>query len=455
MPVFTRDTLPALLGDLGKQTAKVYVLFGERYLCQSAAFQIESGLLKPGGTLHHIDGDQEDISATLVKLRSFSLLPGCQLYKVTDTRLFHSKQVAKSIWERAVKAHRENHAERASRALHALIHAGDLNPAHTPTLFEALSPNEWQQCFGFSKPTGDLSWTGRYLEQDNGAPTHAQPLTTDPGEALLTLLETGIPQSNILLLLAEEVDKRKKIFKRLKEEQVIVDLSVESGASTKAQKEQTAVLQELIRKTLAEQQKSMAPGLADILLERVGFHPVAVVMEIRKLMLSLGDRRQITREDLDALVGRTRQEALFELTTAIGKRDTEQVLAISGRLHENGIHPLAVVATLRNFARGLLLFRTLQSVPGIQFRPTMTAAQFQQNCLPQLKNRSQWQKELSGHPYALYMQFKTAADYSLTRLCSWMKLLLEAEIRLKGSSLDDTLIVQQLLLAMLTTPLKR
>jgi len=138
------------------------------------------------------------------------------------------------------------------------------------------------------------------------------------------------------------------------------------------------------------------------------------------------------------------------LTAAITRRDREQALSIGDRLQENGIHPLAVVATLRNFVRGLLLCRALQEQPDLQFQSSMSAASFQQNCLPRLKERQQWKKELSGHPYALYMQFKSAASYSLPVLAGWMKLLLEAEFRLKGSPIAAAIVLQHLILSMLT-----
>lgn len=449
MPLYTRETLPVLLGDPAKQTAQVYLVFGERYLCQHASTQLASALLNEGGIAHPIDGDQEDGQATLAKLRSFSLLPGRQLYKVTDSRLFHSKLVAKTLWERAFKAHSEGKQEQAGRVLRSLLDAGGLNPNQAETELETMSSEEWQHLFGFAKPGGDLSWTKQYLRSEN-TPDHnrGRQGTTDPAEALLAALASGIPRTNILMLLAEDVDKRKKLFKILKDEQIVIDLSVDTGAGAKAQKEQKSVLLDLVKQTLAEQQKTMTPGLVDILLERVGFHPVALVMELRKVMLFLGERRQITRQDLDELVGRTRQEALFELTSAITERNLGQIMTVSTRLHDNGVHPLAVIATLRNFVRGLLLCRTLQAVPGLHYSPTMSAATFQQQCLPLLKEREPWAKEMSGHPYALYMQFKTAAGYSLAQLCRWMKLLLTAEMRIKGSSVEPEIIVQHLLLAM-------
>jgi len=452
MPLYTRDTMPDLLAQPATGQSQVYLLFGERYLCQNAAEQLEKVLLQAGGIVHAIDGDQENMAATLAKLRSYSLLPGRQVYRVTDTRLFLSKQVAKNIWDRAAKAHADNKSEQAGRALRALMESGGLDPCAPDNDLEGLAASEWQHCFGFAKPSGDLSWTRPYLgsSQGQGGVTMS-PATEDPAELLSQALASGIPASNILILLAEEVDKRKKLFKLFKDEQIVIDLSVESGAGAKAQKEQKVVLQELLQQTLKEQNKTMAPGLADLLFERVGFHPVAVVMELRKLMLFLGERRQITRDDLDLLVGRTRQEALFELTGALTRRDHEQVLAIGDRLQENGIHPLAVVATLRNFVRGLLLFRALQEQPGLQFQPSMSAAGFQQQCLPRLKERELWKKELSGHPFALFMQFKSAANYTLPVLSGWMRLLLEAEFRLKGSPIAATTVLQPLLLSMLTT----
>jgi DNA polymerase-3 subunit delta len=453
MSLYTRETLPTLLAQPAENVSQVFLLFGDRYLCQNAVEQLEKRLLQnTGGTVHPIDGDQEDSAATLAKLRSFSLLPGRQLYRVTDTRLFLSKQVAKNLWEKALKAHTDNKADQAGRALRTLLKSGGLDPNAPDNDLDAMATTEWQQCFGFSKPAGDLGWTRSYLAIDQGqsGAGSSAASSADPAEMLSSALAAGLPGNNILILLAEEVDKRKKLFKLLKDEQTVIDLSIETGAGAKAQKEQKAVLQELTQQTLKEHNKTMAPALAERLFERVGFHPVALVMELRKIMLYIDERQQITREDLDLLVGRTRQEALFELTAAITRRDREQALVVGDRLQENGIHPLAIVATLRNFVRGLLLCRALQEQPDLQFQPTMSAASFQQNCLPRLKKREQWKKELNAHPFALYMQFKTAANYTLPVLSGWMKLLLEADFRLKGSPVAAATVLQHLILAMLT-----
>ena len=310
-----------------------------------------------------------------------------------------------------------------------------------------LPAPEWQQYFGFARPDGDLRWTHDYLDASgNSGSSSGQ--ATDPEERLTAALKAGLPASNFLMLLAEEVDKRKKLFKLLKEEQTVIDLSVETGAGTKAQKEQRAVLLHLLQQTLAEDNKTMAPALVDLLCERVGFHPIALVMELRKVMAYIGERRQITRDDLDLLVGRTRQEALFELTTALSQRDLPHMLTIADRLQENGIHPLAIVSTLRNYARGLLLCRALLEQPATGFHPAISSADFQQTCLPRLKEKELWKKEMGGHPYALYMQFKAAASLTFPLLTAWLQHLLQAELRLKGSPVAAATILQHLLISM-------
>ncbi|MGE4560620.1 MAG: hypothetical protein AB7E77_10480, partial [Desulfobulbus sp.] len=139
-------------------------------------------------------------------------------------------------------------------------------------------------------------------------------------------------------------------------------------------------------------------------------------------------------------------------TGAIAAGNLAQAMAIGERLQENGIHPLAVVATLRNFVRNLLVFRALLEQPEIGYQPSLSAAAFQHTCLPRLKEREQWKKELGGHPFALYMQFKTAATFTLDTLTGWMRLLLRAELRLKGSPVTAGTVLQHLLLSMLARP---
>lgn len=450
MTLYTREKLPQLLRDTAKQPAGVYLFIGDRYLCRQAATQLENTLLAGGGTVHALDGENEDPATIASRLRSFSLLPGRQLYRITDTRLFYSKKVAKSLWSRVVAARADNKPDTAARHLRSMMTACGLDPASADDDPAKLSAQAWKKQFDFPHPGGDLSWISSLLTQvAKKPPTTSTTSAQDPLIHLQQTLESGIPGNNILLLLAEEVDKRKRFYKYLKDKQVVIDLSVDTGSGSKAKKIQKTVLVDLINSTLREMGKTMAPAIMDQLLDRVGFYPVAVVMETEKLCLSLGKRERIEQQDLDALIGRTRQEAMFELTGAIGNHQLAQAIAITVHLLDNQVHPLAIIATLRNFTRKLLLFNVLQQQPQYGVTPGISANLFQRQCLPALKENSRWQQELTGHPYALYMQFITASKFSTAGIKQWLQLILQAEKRLKGSPLDPLTVLLHLLLSML------
>ncbi len=429
-----------------KERAKVFLFFGERYLCREAADSVQKYLLKDpsGGTVNSIDGDAEDSSKTLGQLMNYSLLPGTQIFRVTDSRLFHSRTVASSIWEKVIQAREEKKERACRRQLLAFLAVGGLTVDES---LNEMSASQWQSLFSFAKPASDLAWTSELLSSGGGMKKSTG--SSDIATQYVAALKRGLPPGNVLLLAAEAVDKRKQLFTYIKKEGVVVDCSVAPGGSSAAQKGQKDVLREMVLKSLGTFQKKIAPQALELLFERVGFHPVAVVMETEKLALYVGDRDTITADDLHIMVGRTREDALYELTDAFGKRQGARTLVLLHRLLDQGVHGLAILATMRNYLRKLLIFRSLQLGSEPPWKPAMNAGQFQKVYLPALKEQEQWSDLLKGHPYALFMSFSKAQEFSCTVLKRWLVLLLRAEFRLKGAPLPPGLVLEELFLCLL------
>jgi len=181
------------------------------------------------------------------------------------------------------------------------------------------------------------------------------------------------------------------------------------------------------------------------------------VMEAEKLALYAGERSTITRADVDAMVGRTREEALFELSEAYSGGDLAQALAIMGRLQQGGLHPLAMISGLRNHVRKLMLARAIQDSADRPCDQRISFALFQKNYLPQVRENWEqrpgaaagetWPSAFPGHPYALYQLFLQAGRLSGARLRAMLEDLLKAEYRLKGSGLPESAILGALLFA--------
>ena len=426
--------------------SQVYLFFGERFLCKEAADSLQDILLhQQPGAVHAVDGEREDPGQTLARLMSFSLLPGRQIYRVTDSRIFHSKTVVAEIWTKAVQSFQAGRPGPASRQLQAMVQAVDLK-IDGPAPLSEITPQEWKKIFAFDKPNESLRWADSLLDE---LPERTASNAANPIDRFIEAFDKGLPSGNILLLTSETVDKRQRLFTYIKKKGTIVDCSVASGANAAAQNEQKAILQEMMEKTLVEFGKKIDPQAATIFFERVGFHPVAVVTEIEKLAHFVGDRPVITRGDVEIMVARTREDALYELTDAFSKRQVGKTLNLLTRLLEQGMHSLAILATMRNFLKKQLIYRSLQLRPNPVWQRGMNAKEFQGRYLPDLKALGEWNELLQGHPYALFMSFTKASEYSCSGLKRWMTMLLDAEYRLKGSQVPAQLILEELFLAML------
>lgn len=449
MALIKRTELPELLKDATSlSSCPIFLLFGERYLCQDAADLLQHALLAGGGAVHPIDGDQEDGGQTLAKLMSYSLLPGRQVYRVTDSRIFLSRTVAATIWDKAIQQQESGKGGSAMRHIISLARLGSL-AVDSLTAFSELSAANWEKQLGFAKPNGDLAWADNLLREAVGTGRLGKGGATDLSERYIEVFSTGLPPQNCLILTTETVDKRQRLFTFIKKSGIVIDCSVAAGASSQAQQEQKDVLKELLYRTVSGFGKKIEPRAIEMFFDRVGFHPVAVVTETEKLCLYVDDRPTISCDDLEAMVGRSREDALFELTDAFGSRQAARTLAILSRLQESGTHGLAILAAMRNYLRKMLVFRALQMQPAPAWHKGMNAKQFQASYLPALKEKGQWDSLLGGHPYALYMSFVRAGDFSCNQLKKYLTLLLEAEFRLKGSPLPQHIVLEDLFLTML------
>lgn len=444
MGLHKRAEIGALLEKIAQgERCQVYLCFGERYLCRQAAEQLEERLLAGGGAVHSLDGAVEDGSRLLSRLLSLTLLPGLQVYRVTDTTLFHSREVGEQLWDKACKARENDKPRVAVRYLSSLLQLGSVS-VQTPAVFSDISVDQWPKLFGFPHPGQNLSWADELLGGIERQPANAK----NPVDKLMTAIKAGLPPHNLLLLTAEHVDKRKKLFTLIKKHGEIIDCSVAEGSSRAAVQQQKEVIREMVQAVLAKMNKTIEPQALETLFERVGFHPVGAVLEIEKIALYVDERQRISRDDVDQMVGRTREDAIFELTEALGNNNPARVMTVLAHLLSDAVHPLAIIASLRNYLRRLLIFRSLQNRETPPWS-AMSSNDFQKIYLPALKETGAWPDLLKGHPYALYVGFNKASQQSSGNLKKALTLLLEAEFKLKGSPIPGRIVIEELLLSLM------
>jgi DNA polymerase-3 subunit delta len=119
--------------------------------------------------------------------------------------------------------------------------------------------------------------------------------------------------------------------------------------------------------------KKLPSDAAELLVELVGPHLGLLDQELDKLAVAVGNSATISAEDVDRLVGRSREADVFRILDAVGEGKPGEALAVLGQLLEEGEDPLAILGPLTYQLRKLATVGRLLN-QGQSLGPAMDAA---------------------------------------------------------------------------------
>lgn len=137
--------------------------------------------------------------------------------------------------------------------------------------------------------------------------------------------------------------------------------------------------------------KRLTAEAAELLVDRVGPTPGLLDQELAKLAVAAGARPEITPEDVERLVGRSRAADVFRILDAIGEGQPAEALRVLEELFAAGEDPLAIVAPLTAQLRRLAAVARFVAA-GLPLSEAMTAAKVplwdkaRQSCERQLRH---------------------------------------------------------------------
>jgi DNA polymerase-3 subunit delta len=164
--------------------------------------------------------------------------------------------------------------------------------------------------------------------------------TTDQLDGLLTYVEDPVPET-VLLLTAEKIDARRKIFQVLKK----------SGAVYEFKKIYENQLPAFVRELAKNFNITLTGEGLKLFCKRVGTNLAEVQGELEKLVGYLGERDLADEADVAAIVSDTRVESVFDLTDALGQGDSSSALQLLDRLLSEGQPPLMVLSMMTRHFR--------------------------------------------------------------------------------------------------------
>lgn len=296
--------------------------------------------------------------------------------------------------------------------------------------------------------TGKVIWLQNcnFLGDERTASSQA---VTESLGALAQELKQFSWQGVRLIVSAGKVDKRKTFYKTLEKLG-----SVEPFAAWSLEDKDWATRAENVaRQLLQARKKEMGHDALAELVNRVGPHSQLLASETEKLCLYVGDRTEISVADVAGVVTRQKQARAFAVGEALGERDLPRLLrALDEELWEMKFDKqkseIGLLYGLITKVRAMIFLKEMMREGWVKAGADYYAFKSQLDQVPQDQLPADRKfNPTSMHPYVLHKALGQAGRYTVEELIHAMDLLLQCNMKLISSGLDEALVLQQTLVA--------
>ncbi len=222
---------------------------------------------------------------------------------------------------------------------------------------------------------------------------------------IISYLENFNSKSILVLAFDENIDKRKKIYKS----------SQKNGVVFESKKIYENQVYKWIEDQCALISLNLHPNSIKIISDFTGNDLSQIDNELEKLKLNSKKEQIITPDEVENIIGFSKEYNFFELTKVIGKNDLNKTLEIVSYMSKNSKkYPVPlIVATVYSFFNKLFVYHSIE-------------------------NKKEASKILGINPYFIEEYHQASAFYPMKRISKIFDYLLEADKRSKGINFDAT-----------------
>jgi len=433
----TQD-LGKILRDLNEgHGPSIFLLFGDAFRVREASRAILN-VLTPDSSkavnAERYDGRTSAWDEVEAALMTPSLFAATHTVVVDDAPYFAPTQRKASLLEKALGLWSEGQTEAGGHALMAFLSAEGWTGEQWLKAQEPAAPSKLARDYGFDVREVEAVW--RFCRE------HELPLgrAGSAGQSRLErLLDKGLPDGAFLVMLATQVDRRARLFKKLAQAGCVLDLSLERDRSGRIRRESLAAF---LDQRLKKAEKRIEPRAKEMMLARSGDQFWAFHQEIEKLVLYIGDAPLIRTHDVAEIFTDQSEGWVFDLTDSLGRRDLLQALGQLRRLLDNGEYPLRLLGAIASEVRRLLQSRELLDGELAGLWRGISFKEFQRLVPPDTAGLP------TKSPYVNYLTLQRAEQFTLHELNRYRRLIEEADVRLKSSGQVAQAAMERLLIEM-------
>ena len=223
-----------------------------------------------------------------------------------------------------------------------------------------------------------------------------------------------MPDTTCLVFAESEVDKRNRLYKRVKE----------LGYAAELNKQDTAQLMRWAAGILGRDGRKISRPVMEYFLERTGDDMENIRMELEKLVCYTMGRDVITKEDVDAVGTVHVTSRVFDMVAAIVAGNTKKAMDLYEDLLTLKEPPMRILFLIARQFNQLLQIKEL------------TAAG---------KDKGAMASALKVPPFAVGKLTAQARAFTRDQILSWVTLCVETEEAVKTCRLSDRLAVELLI----------
>ena len=439
--------------DLSKKQGKAFLFFGPNEATAPLVNVLIEKLLPEGTSdfnLHKFDTETASPSSVAEALGSASLFPGRKAVLIKEPPFFAVKSKTAADWTDFFKFLEADKVKKAAAVLAALLHNSSVDPENAAEMSEAQLRNaaDIQEEFDAARVRKFIQANLSLLQK-----------MLSSGKADWSWLESWIKSSSTddtaLVVVAEKIDKRSKLFKVFKKYGILFNLAASS------QREEKEQLRSFFARYAKETGVKFTKEAAALFLQKIGNDLGALKREMDKLSLSLPDGSRIVEiEHVNDLVTSHKIDELYELNEALGNKELASALTIIRKLLDQGFHPLAIYQGIANYLLKLFLLHQALAGIGQEKRPQMGSySRFQREIMPSIKEywEEGWPEILKkAHPYALFKMAPKALSFCTTQeFLGIIQALYHFDLALRSSNTPPDLVLESLILFVVKGDLQR
>ena len=240
-------------------------------------------------------------------------------------------------------------------------------------------------------------------------------------DVLISYLKHPCPHT-ILVLTSTKIDRRGKFYQAVSKAGRIINIRLSSWR-----------VEQWVKQEFRKYGKEISSADSSLLKEKVGADIQSLNQNIAKLILYTGERKEIKREDIEDVVSKSNLNTVFDLTTAIGKKDKKSALNILNNLFYQGKKIGEIM--------GMLFWQInrLQKGKGIL----------------QQGGRERLTRDLNIPPFYVDDFINSTDNFSFPELKKDIGLLAEADLQIKRGLTKPEIILEILVLKLCQTSLDK